>query len=230
MTNYLDWCNLVITSLLSLLLIIFTVRLSKRQNRLQQQISNDQNQLQKLLAEKDIKVSLYQYRMNIYIQVMKALDVIMYAKLEDVIDVFNRGNVKSSVEKISNGRDFLFKSLVESEVLFNPDITAYIGSIYEKYNKLYCIFCDIVTIPNDEFNKRKIQLLTIIGAAPSDSEESIFLKYLSFMKSEGSKDKLIAIYPELEDYSKTLDDLRSIYQPKNDLIKMMDKYINTEGW
>ena len=225
-TNCLDWCNFLVTALLSLLLIIFTIRISKKQNKLQKQINDDQNQLQKLLAEKDVKVSLYQYRMNCYLQIMKALDVIIYTKLEDELDVYNRGNVKNILDKISEGRDLLFKSYVESEALFNQDVVACIGVIYEKYNRLYSIFCDIVTIPYDEFHKRRLQLLTAIGATSSEPDEDIFFKNISFKKTEGSKDVLIAIYPELKESSEILDDLHKVYHPKNELIKMMDKYIN----
>jgi len=230
MTNYLDWCNLLITSSLSILLIVFTIKISKRQDKLQKQISDDQNQLQKLLAEKDIKVSLLQYRMNNYLQVMKALDLIMYSKLEDSLEVFDKRSIKNIVNKISEGRDLLYKSFVESETLFDQDITTYIGSIYEQYDKLYRIFCEIVMMSQEEFYKRKCQLITAIGARLSDLEENMFLKYFSFMRSEGSKDIMITIYPELKDYSKILDDLRNIYQPNNELINMMNKYINTRDW
>jgi hypothetical protein len=230
MPNYLDWCNFLVTALLSMLLIIFTVRISKRQNQLQKQISGDQNQLQKLLADKDEKVAMYQHRMNCYMQVMQALDIIIYAKLENMLQVYNSKNITNILDKISGGRALLFKSCVESETLFNQDIVAYIGNIYSKYDKIYGIFCDIVMLPNEEFCKRGIQLMTAIGYLDGDSESDILLKYYSFLKSEGSKDKIITIYPEFNEYSKLLDELCNIYQPKNELINMIDKYLNMKDW
>ncbi|MCL2561591.1 MAG: hypothetical protein FWE10_04650 [Rikenellaceae bacterium] len=233
----LDWYNFgatallgLLTVILSALLIFFTVKISRRQGELQKQISDDQNQLQKLLAEKDVKVAMYQHRINCYLQVMKALDIVIYSKLGDVLDVFDKGSIKNIEEKTQEGRWLLCRSFIESEVLFDQDINAYIGAIYEKYDKLYCIFCDMVTIPNNESEKRQKQLLTVIGATSSDSKETIFLKYVSFMKSPEHKDIFINIYPELKDYSKIINDLRNIYKPRNELVSMMDKYINTNNW
>ncbi|MDR0231236.1 MAG: hypothetical protein LBI82_03865 [Dysgonamonadaceae bacterium] len=233
--NILDWLNLIVTSILTIVIIVITFRLGRRQNQisegqneLQKRISDDQNDLQKLLAEKDVKVALYQHRMNCYMQVMQALDVIIYAKLEDTLDVFNRGNIVNALNKVSEGRSWLLRACVESEALFNQDIITHFEVIYKKYDKLYSIFCDILMIPSEGFNKRRVLIATAIGVLPTDSDSDILLKYHSFMKSEGSRDVMIKIFPELKEYSSILDELKDYYQSNNKLFQMMKEYIQIE--
>ncbi len=235
--NMVDWLNLLVTSILTFVIIVITFRLGRRQNKiseeqneLQQRISDDQNNLQKLLAEKDVKVALYQHRMNCYMQVMQALDIIMSAKLEDAIDIVNNGNVRNILNKISEGRSLLFKAYIESQALFNQDVIVRIGTIYNQYNKLYNMFCDIIMISDEDFNKRRIKIVTAIGVLPTDSKFDVLSKYNSFMKSKGSKDVMIQIYPELEEYSAILDELRNEFQPNNQLFQLMKEYVQIENF
>jgi hypothetical protein len=229
MENCVEWYNFFATTLLSILLIIITVIVSIRQNKLQKQINDDQNQLQKLIAEKDVKVAMYQHRMNCYLQVMQALDIVNYSKLEDTIDIFKTEDISRALKKISDGRDLLFRAYVESEALFDKEVVSLIDNIYRHYNELYCITCNMITISNEEFEKRRVLLSNKIGIKPSDSKDEMFLKNETFKKSANYLDDYVEIYPEQKEYYLILEVLKQYYEPDNKLYQLVKKYLQIEN-
>lgn len=230
MENCVEWYSFFATTFLSICLIVSTIWISRRQNKLQKQINDDQIKLQKLLAEKDVKVAMYQHRMNCYLKVMQALDIVCYSKLEDSIDIFETEDISKVPKKISNGRDLLFQAFIESEALFDTEIVSHIENIYRHYNDLYSITCEMLTIPKEEFEKRRVLLATKIGVKPSDNKDDIFLKHEAFKKSADYLKDYFEIYPGQKEYYDILTLLTQYYEPNNELYQLIKKYIQIENF
>lgn len=233
-----DLVNFAITSLLTIVLICYTVRISMRQNKLQKEISeqqnklqieinNQQSQLQKTITERETKINLYQFRMNCYLQVMEALDIIIYGKLEDIIEIFQAGGM-DFIRKLSNGRKMMLKAYIESEPLFNEEVVKYIGGLYEKYNALYLKLCDIIMVSDKELEERQRVISSKLGITPTESKENIMLKWSIFLKTEEGKRLMIELIPGLGDYNTLLKELGEVFKSNNDLIKLMGEYINVK--
>ena len=219
------FANFVATSVLSLLLIVATIIISWRQNRLQKNINNQQVLLQRNITERETKISLYQYRINCYIQVMEALDIVSYGKLEDWVVSFQTGGLEFA-KKISDGRKMMLKAHIVSKTIFDAEIIAFIGKLYDKYSALYVKSCDMFNVSDDERKKRLILLIPKLGFIANDSEENLFVKATFFVNSKEGSDFIKEIVPEYGDCLVLLNELKEVFKPDNDLYKLMEKYIN----
>jgi hypothetical protein len=235
-----DWFNFVVTSLLSLLLIVLTVRISKKQNKLQEQISkqqndlqdrisNDQNQLQKLIAEKDIQISLYQHRMKCYLYVMDALDIVGYSKLENILNALNKKNSVDYLTSVSEGRNLIFRAFVESEALFDATVVLQFKNIYDKYNQIYLASCNMIMISDDEFVKRRTSIFEKINISSNLSDIDIVNKVRKYIATPDGINSMNQLYPEYQNICSLLREISEFYKPNNELFNMIKSYIQFEN-
>jgi hypothetical protein len=223
-----DFANFIATSLLSLLLIIATIIISWRQNRLQKNINNQQSQLQRNITERETKISLYQYRMNCYNRVMDALDIVSYGKLEDWVVSFQTNGL-DFVNKLSDGREMIRKAHIESETLFDDErIATYIGGLYDKYSTLYVKSCDMLMVSDEEYKKRHILVKQKLGITQKDSNENFFIKLATFLRTNEGMDFTKGIIPEYGDCLTLSEELKETFKSNNELFKLMGKYINVK--
>jgi len=220
-----DFANFIVTSVLSLLLIGATIIISWRQNKLQKNINNQQNQLQRNITEREAKISLYQYRMNCYIQIMDALDIILYGKFEEYVVSFQTSGLEF-IKKISDGRKMMLKAHIESETLFNEQIVTYIGELYNKYSTLYTKLCDVFMVSDEEKKNRKMLVMQKMGVTQNESVDNIFAKYITFSKTKEGMDFILEILPQLKDCLMLMYELNQVFKPNNELIGLMGKYLN----
>jgi len=222
-----EFANFVATSILSLLLIGVTIIISRRQNKLQKNLNDQQSQLQRNITERETKISLYQYRMNCYAQIMEALDIVAYEKLEDYVANFQTGGL-DVVKKISEGRKMMLKAYIESETLFDEEVVTYIGGLYLKYNSLYSRTCDMHMIPDDEHQKRRVILEQKIGFTSDDSRENILAKYVAFVNTKEGADFFKEVVPEIVDCLALSKDLADVFRPNNKLFRLVKDYIDVK--
>jgi len=220
-----DFANFIVTAILSLLLISATIIISWRQNKLQKNINNQQNQLQRNITERETKINLYQYRMNCYIQIMDALDIVCYGKLENYVVSFYIGGLEF-VKKLSDGRKMMLKAYIESETIFDEEIAKYVEDLYSKYDALYVKSCDMLMVSDEERKRILTILIPKLGVTQNDSLDNVFVKSSFFVNTKEGVDFMKKILPKFEVCLALLNELKDVFQPNNELIKRMSKYIN----
>jgi antirestriction protein len=203
-------------------------QISEQQSDLQEQISRDQNQLQKLIAEKDVQVALYQHRMNCYLQVMQVLDIICHSKIEHLLQSLDKKSITDYVAHISNGRDLIFKSLVESEALFDISIVQCINGICTKFDQIYSACCDAIMISDDEFARRKKCVYEQLNISKNLSDFEIITKYNEYFKTKEGINFATQIYPEIQSAVSATKELSEFYKMNNELFKLIKPYVQFE--
>jgi hypothetical protein len=232
--------NIITTSFLSILLIISTIIISVKQYRLEKTLNKSQEELQIKIARKDIQVSLFQNRMNCYFQIIQALDIIGYYDRHSFLNMFHNNTLQYALEKLSKGRELLFKSLVESEALFNDEIMLYINDIYGKYNKFYSQYSEIITTLYDINNQSIIiklyEIMNKVIPKNNKSNEDAPMSYLDLMNAGNDfvekpemRDFFKENFPKYEETDNILKELLSIYKLDNELFKLISPYIRLEA-
>ena len=231
----LELINIIITSFLSLLLIISTIIISIKQNKLQKNISESQNNIQLNIAQDNIKVALYQSRINCYLQIIQAVGVIC-----DNRELLYRMplNIQPALDALSNGRKLVVKSYIEAEALFDEDVVKLVKDIHDKYNHFVKLLHDMTYISEEEWSiKSQSAIPKILMKLNAQNEFSkTFTNYSSFFdiireltrkeKKQDYIDILIEVFPEYQDIHNIETDFQLLYKPKNKLFQLISRYVH----
>jgi len=234
-----ELANLILTSILSFLLIVSTVFIGIKQYLLQKRLSNTQNNLQANIANNNVKVSLYQNRINCYLQIMQALDIICGYNLHIIFDVLSNNDIRPALNNLFKAKELLFKSNVEAEALFDKNTFQFIKSIYDKSNHIYILFCQIFSTPSNEMiRKKEFAIPKIMELFPSILKNGISLdepindfisKANTISTSQEGKLILKEIFPESTEIDNILTELKILYQPNNELFNLIKNYVTMDN-
>jgi hypothetical protein len=179
-----DFANFVATSILSLILVVVTIIISWRQNRLQKDINKQQEQLQTNIVKQQIKVNLYQHRIDCYVKIMQALGIMK--KQFNLVTLFEviQKNIDTYFSDLSKGTDSMNYAFVASESLFDTNTMKYIQTLYLKYHSVHDILRDCYFILFENASSIDFYMKKNSGITNSDTEEMIIMKKNKFMVSD----------------------------------------------
>jgi hypothetical protein len=160
---------------------------------------------------------------------MEALDIVGYLKLENILNALDKKNSVDYLTSVSEGRNLIFKAFVESEALFDTTVVLQFKNIYDKYNQIYLALCDMIMIPDDEFNKRRTSFLEKINIPSDLSDLDKVNKVRIYIATPDGINFMNQLYPEYQNISGSLRDLSEFYKPNNDLFDMIKSYIQFEN-
>jgi hypothetical protein len=134
------WSSIdVISSItLSALLIAFTIWIAIRQNRIQEQIAKDQNELQKQISDRDIKAQNYQHRAKCYLQIIEASLLLARIHSSNIPNIIQDQPINpNSLAQLDYGQSLMLKTKMEAKLLFSPELSKQISVLFECYAEYF---------------------------------------------------------------------------------------------
>ena len=235
----LELVNIISTSFLSLLLIISTIIISVKQYNLQKRLSEEQNKQQEIIANNNYKVSLYQNRINCYLHIMQALDILYKYNIGTILDVYISNDFRPVLNHFSKINELTYKSYVESKALFSDNVFQYIKNIYEKTNRINDLFINIFTMPSDLKKQKRehaiqkitslLQSMLINGIHLNEPFNDFHSKAKILLSTPESISILREFIPESIEIENILIELKTLYQPNNELFNMIKHYVTFDN-
>ena len=231
--------NIIITSVFSFLLIICTSIIGIKQFFLQKHINKKQKQLQTSLAKDEKKVALYQSRMNCYLLIMNSIDIICGGNYYTILLSILSKDISFAFNNICKAKDMCYRAVIESEALFDTTAFHYIKGVYDKFYRIYEIFCILLSIPSDkwiEINEALFPLIQILipnqnlsFSNQKDNYNDLLNKINIITSTPGSIDAVMEVLPVTIELFKLADELKLLYKPKNELYQLVYGYINFDS-
>lgn len=205
-----------VSSYLAYLLWETTTKLGKQQTEIQEKIANNNIAFQKAQDKNSYKLSLYQSRLNCYLNVVDVLStdsnqfgLVTLGVSENKI--FRSDLIKKSVEN----KILLFKSYKESILLFDEKISHEFKIIYEEYSKKHSSFEKIMVFSDLDISKEILEY----SIKNSLQEQSLMEVYLKFWKDEENISAMCIKFPGLKDYNEAIEKINEF--DKNSKIEEM---------
>lgn len=125
--NTLTAISILASLTLSALLIYVTNKIGSKQNDLQKDIAERDIKLQQELANQSLQISLYQYHIECYMEVVHAIEVNRY-DAHFILRIFVQGKstLKELLQQFTVFRVSLLKSSKEARILFNKEVEHHI--------------------------------------------------------------------------------------------------------
>jgi hypothetical protein len=226
--------NIILTSSLTFLLIVSTIIISIKQYNLQKQLNKEHDILQADIARNNVKVSLYQNRMNCYTQIMQALDIMCGNDFNVFIIAIKDQNYQPVLDKLLLAKNLIFKSSVESEALFDINIVNFINEIYQKGNRFYLLTVELFTSVSKNRNTILENAKPEIHKLFSDIDNNdpigdAFDKHRKLKSIPDSFQILAGALPGGLELLTIYNELNLMYKPNNDLFKSISNYVILEN-
>lgn len=119
------WTSLdvIASTILSVLLICFTIRISRQQNRQQRDI-----------ADRDVRVQNYQHRAKCYLQIVEASTILTRGHAFNIANIITDKPIDpQEISRLNHGQQLMLKTQLESKLLFSPELTKTIYALFDIY-------------------------------------------------------------------------------------------------
>jgi hypothetical protein len=130
--------GVISSGVLSILLIGFTIWLAIRQNRIQEKIAKDQDDLQKQISDRDVKVQNYQHRARCYLQIIEASLMLARIHSSNIPNIIHDNPINpESLGKLDYVQSLMLKTKAEAKFLFSPELLKKICILFECYAEYF---------------------------------------------------------------------------------------------
>lgn len=122
-----DAIGVIASVILSVLLIYFTIRIAKQQNKLQKDIS-----------DRDMRIQNYQHRAKCYLQIIEASMIMARAHSLNIANAFQGLQMDSkTINDLDQGQNLMLKTQLEAKLLFSPKLAGIMYKMFDNYAEYF---------------------------------------------------------------------------------------------